>query len=71
MRSTANQFGKVDKMRVRISFSIRHRLFLRIIGEAPPAFDFAGAAYCIMVPLLPKRKVPPWPEASYSSFCLS
>ena len=28
IRNTANQFGKTDKMRLRISFSIRHRLFL-------------------------------------------
>ena len=28
IRNTANQFGKTDKMKLRISFSIRHRLFL-------------------------------------------
>lgn len=28
IRSTTNQFGKTDKMKLRISFSIRHRLFL-------------------------------------------
>ena len=28
IRSTANQFGKTDKMKLRISFSIGHRLFL-------------------------------------------
>ena len=28
IRSTANQFGKTDKMKLRISFSLRHRLFL-------------------------------------------